>query len=231
MLFIGSPPSHPTPTNHDTKLLKNQSTLELTQACCLLFFTLVCIHTIFFPQNPNQLLQRRKYVSFAWISLPYSHCHDNSCPLFPYPPSVGLWLYGLYFYSPFNWLQPVILIRGLSFSLACELKALLHPSSGPVFMLDPHFKFPELTVFHKPWWQPKSKVLVAIKVSCACSPNGRVLLVHRDNVFPSLCRVCFKRWGVLINRKGLFRSKVLSKNEQDAAQLPQYRKWSQINPL
>lgn len=118
MLFIGSPPSHPTPTNHDTKLLKNQSTLELTQACLSAFFTLDCIHTIFSPQNPNQLLQRRKQKQFAWASLPYYHCHDNSYPLFPYPPSVDLWLYGPYFYSSCNWLQPVILTLDGSFSLA-----------------------------------------------------------------------------------------------------------------
>lgn len=59
MLFIGSPPSHPTPTNHDTKLLKNQSTLELTQACCLLF-SLLSVFILFFPSKPQSIASKKK---------------------------------------------------------------------------------------------------------------------------------------------------------------------------
>jgi len=67
MSFLGRPPSYPTPTNHDTKLLKNQSTLEQTQACCLCFFHSSLFILGFSLKKPNQLFQRRKSMHFAWI--------------------------------------------------------------------------------------------------------------------------------------------------------------------
>lgn len=168
MLFIGSPPSHFTPTNCDTKLLKNQSTLELTQACLL--FSLQSVFILFFsPQNPNQLLQRRKYMQFFWTSLPYSHCNDNSYPLFPYPPSVGLWLYGL--------LQLLQLATAChsdpksEFQPSWEPKALLHSLNRLVFMLDTHFQVP--------WAHCLQQVLVTTKIKGLSSSQNLLCLFSK----------------------------------------------------